>query len=145
MRYCQECGKEIKDDNITACPECGSEIKSGLNEKEIKKLTQCAHKRERVGYDISQNAYCFLVIGGILLIIGIIFFYLSFKNSGSSSEGNSGKSLSYECFEFYVFLVGVVAGATCIIYGIIRAIKAYKIRKKYLGLIEEIRANKFNQ
>ena len=44
-----------------------------------------------------------------------------------------------------VFLVGVLAGAASIIYGAIRAIMAYRIRKQYLTLIDEIRAGKFNQ
>ena len=78
MRYCKECGKAIEDDLINICPSCGAEIKSNFESKDLKKLTQSAHKRERMGYDMSQNAYCFLVIGGILLTIGIIFFYLFF-------------------------------------------------------------------
>ena len=145
MRYCKECGKAIDDDLINICPSCGAEIKSNFESKDLKKLTQSAHKRERMGYDMSQNAYCFLVIGGILLTIGIIFFYLSFKNTGSATLNNSGKTLSYTCFEFYVFLVGVLAGAGSIIYGAIRAVMAYRIRKQYLTLIDEIRAGKFNQ
>ena len=85
MRYCKECGKAIDDDLINICPSCGAEIKTNFESKDLKKLTQSAHKRERMGYDMSQNAYCFLVVGGILLIIGIVFLYLSLYCTGSSS------------------------------------------------------------
>ena len=52
--------------------------KTALVEKiepsEVSTFSQAAHRRDTEGYDLSQNAMCFEVIGGIVLAIGILLF-----------------------------------------------------------------------
>ena len=77
-RYCPRCHTLIWDEGTTACPNCkGGDFVSEIDEKEIRDYSRDAHNHDIAGYDLFNNAMCFIVIGGTALIIGVLFVFLS--------------------------------------------------------------------
>ncbi len=82
---------------------------------EQRKESQRLHKESQAQYDKQQNALCFLVIGGILLIIGIIFIFLANRRENNVFVGIDVHSLA-----FYIMVLGLALGGAGVIYGGIR-------------------------
>ena len=116
----------------------GTEVES-LDEKGLKEVSIAAHKEDQINYDISENAMCFIVLGSILAIIGVLFLFLSLKR-----RMNVWVGINFEGFQFYVFLVFTSVGVACLIYGLIRLIIAKGRRKKVNDLIAAINYKRLN-
>lgn len=91
MIVCPECGKEISKasgicphcgfplgavNNVMKCPECGNEVKSS-----DERCSSCGYpmKRESAGNVINQTDNKKIIIGIVLVVIGIIVAFLSYK------------------------------------------------------------------
>lgn len=79
-------------------------------------LVQYLHKRTEKTRNRRESAACFLVVGLILLIIGFIFYFLSYKVSSDASMVD--KILVPTSFEFIVFCFGVGIGSVMVVYGL---------------------------
>lgn len=140
MIYCHHCGKKVKE-GTTVCPECHEEITIDLNDDEVRPLIQKIHKKRNIYRERISTGLSAVVIGAILLIIGWIFFYLAFK----LDQANTGSTVYYlktTSAEFWVFIVGVVAGGILLIAGATISITYAILRKMALNDTEVIRATK---
>lgn len=109
---------------------------SEVQPDEVSKYSQAAHKRDTQGYDLSQNAMCFEVLGGISLIIGILFIFLSLKKRVNVIIGMNFASLQFViCVICLALAVGLLATGTTLL---IKALSKRKDAKKdiaYLGTL----------
>lgn len=77
--HCIYCGKKIEE-NSTTCPHCHENLTlSNFEEKDIHHLHQNAHNHITEETDRFNSGMVNLVTGLILLIIGCLFLFLSFK------------------------------------------------------------------
>ena len=118
---------EIKEDTTISyvCPRCGHLIKSNMQEEDRKALSRASHAQIQRGNNNFALGMSFNSIGIILLVISIIFFFLSIK----PSVGH----LVTDCAEFYVFLVFLVVAIILLSGGIFFTI---------VGILKKIRYNK---
>ncbi|GEM_PF-5837406 len=107
-----------------------------IKPSEVSSFSQAAHRRDTEGYDLSQNAMCFEVIGGIVLAIGILFIFLSLKKSRNQIVG-----VDFASLQFVICVVCLIGGIVSLSIGTIWLIKALKKRKDakrdiaYLGTL----------
>lgn len=94
-------------------------------ESEIRAYSKEAHNRDILGYDKSQNALCFVVIGGIVLAIGILFIFLSLKKKVNKIVG-----INVASFQFVICVICLAVGLGLLITGITFLIKALSLRKR---------------
>ncbi len=129
--YCTQCGKKVvapKEGQV--CEKCGAPliIKEELDNDETRSLNKALHNRLNKSREEVDNAMVFVVLGATLLIVGVLFFFLSFKLPNASARY---KVLTVTCFEFWVSMVGLVAGAAGLISGLIRVIiQKAKVQKE---------------
>lgn len=65
------------------------------------------------------------MFGGIALIIGVLFIFLSFKKKINTIVG-----IDYKSLQFYVCIIALAGGLFCLVYGLIKLFKALKKRKE---------------
>lgn len=106
-------------------------IPSNITEEEISNYSKVLHQNNNKAFDKTQNALCFVVIGGILFIIGILFIFLSFEKTTSGLI----IGFAYTTLPFYICIICLVLGALCLAYGITKFLKAHSRMKKYQNLI----------
>ncbi len=92
---------------------------------EISKYSRQLHRIDNEEYNRSQNSLCFVVIGGIVLIIGIIFIFLSLLKRRNIIVG-----INFLSLQFFICVISLVVGSICLIYGIVKFIKTFKTRKQ---------------
>ena len=95
-----------------------------IESEEISSYSQAAHKRDIAGYDLSQNALCFEVLGGISLIVGILFIFLSLKKRRNSIIG-----INFASLQFVICVLCLTLGIILLTIGTINLLKSQKIRK----------------
>lgn len=108
-------------------------------EAEIRSYSRVAHNRDTLGYDKSQNALCFVVIGGIVLAIGILFIFLSLQKKRNKIVG-----INFASLQFVICVSCLAAGAALLTIGIVLLIKALKLRKQAKNEIAYISTLKRN-
>ena len=111
--------------------DAGVSIPSVDDSTQAHAFAQYVHKRRDRQKDTTQAAACFLVIGVILLIIGFLFFFLSFK----MVEGSNTKQLVMSSFEFIVCIAGLGIGAVFSLYGLINIIVQAVKRHRYTNVL----------
>lgn len=118
--YCIKCGKNIKEE-VDICPFCGEPIVKGreLTYDETHSLNKALHDREHRSREETDNSLVFIVLGATLLIIGLLFLFLSNKMDMDTFE----KHISIKCFEFWVSMAGLSSGGVLFILGIVRFIR----------------------
>lgn len=79
-------------------------------------FVQYIHKRDDRVYNRREQGLCFLIVGLILLIVGVIFFYLSYKVS--TDPGINEKIIRFDSFEFWVCVSGLSLGSLFFGYGL---------------------------
>ncbi|OPZ35763.1 MAG: hypothetical protein BWY98_00631 [Tenericutes bacterium ADurb.BinA155] len=144
MIYCHKCAKKVKDD-VSVCPNCGETIVSPLKDEEVRPLVQTLHKRSNYYRNWVDRGLSYIVIGSTLLIIGVIFYFLSFQTVSSAEGQGQVLVLNKSTSEFWVFLVGVISGGTLLIVGSAFAIGFGLARRIIRRDVELIRANKSSQ
>lgn len=105
--------------------ETGDDWADSISEEEVSIYSQAAHKRDTAGYDLSQNALCFEVIGGIALIIGILFIFLSLKKNRRGAI----TGINPACMQFVVCAICLALAAVLLGIGTFNLIKSIKLRK----------------
>ena len=123
-RYCKACHSLVWEEGAAECPHCHGALESETPSKEeISYYSREAHNHDIDGFNRKENALCFVVIGAIVLIIGLLFIFLSLKRKANVIVG-----VNFASFAFVICTVGIAAGVTLLTIGGIRLAKALKIR-----------------
>ena len=113
--YCIHCG-QLVDADLEKCPECNEPlIKRELEHEEVRTLNRALHNREQQSREHVDNALVFIVLGTTLLIIGALFFFLSFKVNQDTFE----KELTFTTPEFWVSMTGLSVGGVMLGFGLV--------------------------
>ena len=104
-----------------------------LSYDELSQISRDDHQEDVRQYDKQQNALCFVMIGGICLICGIIFFVLSFVRRRNKAAGLDPTSLP-----FIVSLACFGTAAILLVIGLVRFFLAHKIRRALRMEINEV-------
>ena len=125
-RYCPHCHELVWDEAAADCPYChGALVADTPSKEEISHYSRQAHNRDIDGFNRKENALCFVVIGSIVLIIGLLFIFLSLQKKANQIVG-----VNFVSFAFVICIVGIGAGSTLLVIGLIRLAKALKIRRQ---------------
>jgi hypothetical protein len=141
MIYCHNCASKLKEGTIV-CPECGAEVTTTLKPEEVRPLVQKIHKKSNFFRGKIDNGLSFIVLGLTILIIGLLFYYLSLTEVTDATDPN----LKYEVAnhgapEFWVFVVGVSVGGVLFLAGLALALSFNFLRRNALSDIESIRTS----
>lgn len=141
MIYCHNCASKLKE-GTTVCPECGAEVTASLKDEEIRPLVQKIHKKSNFFRGKIDNGLSFIVLGATILIIGLLFYYLSLTEVTDANDPN----LKYEVAnhgapEFWVFVVGVSVGGVLLLAGLSLVSVFGNFRRNALSDIESIRSS----
>ena len=99
-----------------------------------RKESQRLHQLSQKYYDQGQNALCFLVIGGIILVIGILFIFLAQQRKNNIMVGLNVGSLA-----FYIMVIGIALGSLLCVFGLIKFLVAFFKRKKVISQINALK------
>ena len=140
--YCIHCGKESKELSGT-CAYCGADLVTHeLDHEETRTLNKALHTRLNESRQRVDNAMVFIVLGTTLLIIGFLFFLLSFKLPNAAAQV---KVVTITCFEFWVSMAGFAAGGVLLIWGLIKLIKEKAVvQKEVMKALSAVQAGKYN-
>lgn len=161
--FCYHCGKKIDEHKLEArkssfapeegqemqefdseakvqyiCPRCGHLIHEGINELETKELSRASHAQLQRAANSYARGMCLNALGGILLIIALIFFILANKPS-------QGFVLQVNCAEFYVFLVATVISVILLSFGIYLTVVGVRTKRMYSQLLKDLNNKTFVQ
>ena len=134
-KFCINCGKSkfIKNKPGFECKKCKTLNKyEDLKSLDHHLLIQEAHTNITRAKDIKDNALCFLIIGGIVFIVGVIFLFLSFKYNIVKE-----KIFRPDSTEFVACVILLTLALVFLIYGFIRLITSIKMKRYFTYLIEE--------
>lgn len=140
--YCIRCGKESK--NLSGrCEYCGHRlVEHELDNEELRTLNKALHTRENNSREKVDNAMTLIVLGVTLLIIGILFFSLSYKYPTAYSPT---KQLSFTCFEFYVSIAGLVGGGVMFVIGLVKLIyEKLVVQREVRRALSAVQTGKYN-
>ena len=106
---------------------------SNLSYEELSQISRNDHQEDTHQYDKQQNALCLVALGGIALVVAILFFILSFKREMNKSGILDVSSLQFLismiCFGGAVILLGVG-----FFFFIRAAIKRMQLKKEILAV-----------
>ena len=110
------------------CPICGEPlIKRELEHEEVRTLNRALHNREQKSREKVDNELVYIVLGTTLLIIGALFFFLSFKVNQDTFE----KELTFTTPEFWVSMTGLGVGGFMLIWGLVNlSIQKVKVQRE---------------
>jgi hypothetical protein len=140
MIYCPQCHKAYED-GTKECPECHKELQANISADEKTSLVQALHKKETKYRDFNDKAMSALVLGVIFLIIGVIFFNLSYKLD-LNNQSDTTRYLRTDVFEFYVAVICLGGGGLATLYGLIRLVIDARILRVTTHDIREINRSK---
>ena len=133
MKRCIYCGSQIKE-NEPICPSCGKSMNpDSMSEDDVHFARQHAYGEVSKGENKRDSALTFYVIGGILLILGIVFFVLSFRFN--TAKIRVFRPLSVE---FFVSMILLSISIALLTIGTIRIVGSLKTISFYKGVIKEI-------
>ena len=84
--------------------------------EETRAFSQSLHNRYNHSREQVDNAMVHIVLGTTLLIVGLLFLFLSNKMDGETFE----KHITITCAEFWVSMAGLSVGGGLLIAGIVR-------------------------
>lgn len=115
--YCIKCGRESKTLE-GECEYCHEPLVTHeLDHEETRLLNKALHTRINASREEVDNAMVFIVLGATLLVVGILFFFLSYKLPTAYAQY---KEVDVTCFEFWVSMAGLVAGGVLFVIGLVR-------------------------
>ncbi len=86
------------------------------NEADTRAFAQSLHNRYNHSREQVDNAMVHIVLGTTLLIVGLLFLFLSNKMDAETFQ----KHITIKCAEFWVSMVGLAVGGGLLIAGIAR-------------------------
>jgi hypothetical protein len=157
--YCHYCANKVNTDALEAkapslekysnvvnsetkvtyvCPRCGHIIKEDLGEDEIKSLSRAAHAEYLRGSNRFSTGMSLTLFGSILLIIGFVFFLLSFK-------ADAGGNLVPACAEFIVCIALTLISVILLGFGITFVVRGLTLKRQCSVLLKDINNQTFVQ
>lgn len=161
--FCYHCGKKIDEHKLEArkssfvpeegkemvevdsdvsvqyiCPRCGHLIHEGIDEAETKELSRASHAQLQRGANSYARGMCLNALGGIMLIIAIVFFILANKPS-------QGFVLQVNCAEFYVFVGALAISVILLGFGIVLTVIGVRTKLIYSRLLKDLNNKTFVQ
>lgn len=125
-RYCTNCHSLVWGESAEKCPHCKStDFVDEIEGDDVREYSREAHNHDIAGYDLFNNAMCFIVIGGTAFIIGVLFVFLSLERRRNRIVGINPLS-----FQFFVAVAGLGAGLVLLVWGAINLIRAIKKRRQ---------------
>ncbi len=138
-KYCINCGKKLNenkkssDDSSLICSKCNTlNDDSSLKSMEIHDKNQKLHNNITAANDLKDNSLCYVVIGGILLVVGILFFALSFKKTPTG-----GRAFRPGSFEFVISVITLACSIFSLTFGTIRLDIAIKKKKYFSSMLKK--------
>jgi uncharacterized membrane protein len=147
MIYCKHCAKKYAGEGLDkngqplVCSECGEVVTPTLNDEEVRPLVQKLHKKSNTYRNRIDTGLSMIVIGAILLVIGLIFYYLSFKLD-QTNKTERVFIINRDSSEYWVFILGVVIGGTLLVAGLALAITFALLRREIVYHVDEVREKK---
>jgi len=138
--YCRECLRKSSAAS-GPCPHCGTTLQPTLEEDEIRPIVQTLHKRTNVFRERISTGLSLFIIGLTFVIIGLIFYRLSYKLDQSITD-KAVYVLAYNSAEFFVSMFGMIAGGISTVFGAVWAIVWAFQKRAIIHDVEEIRKNK---
>jgi hypothetical protein len=133
-KTCIYCGKTFDDQKDLTCPHCQkSNDVSHLTVKGVHEVHQNAHNSITKYTDVKNSGLVFIVIGTILLIIGGLFLFLSFKYNPIRV-----REFRPDSVEFVVSVICLTASLAGLVYGIYRLILSLIRLSFYKKVIRDI-------
>ncbi|MFA6829207.1 MAG: hypothetical protein WCR67_00645 [Bacilli bacterium] len=105
-----------------------------MENEEKREMSQKLHKQSQEQYDIQQNALCYVVIGGILMVIGVLFIFMAMKRENNILVGIDVTSIA-----FYIMVIALAGGVASMAYGLVRFFRARIARKAVLRQISSLK------
>lgn len=132
QKHCIYCGKKVEENSAT-CPHCYESLDTyNLEEKEIHRLHQNAHNHITEETDRFNSGMVNLVTGLILLIIGCLFLFLSFKYNVIKVREFRPSSV-----EFIVSCICLTLALVSLTFATIKLVISIRRRKFYNRVINE--------
>ena len=140
--YCIKCGKASKTLE-GKCAYCGEDLVThDLDHEETRTLNKALHTRLNKSREKVDVAMVFIVLGSTLLIIGFLFFLLSFKLPNAAAHS---KVITVTCFEFWVSMAGLGIGGVLLILGLIRLIyEKAVIQKEVMKTLNAVQSGHYH-
>lgn len=130
-KHCLYCFHTMED-NQNDCPHCHKDNDtSNLTEEERHALHQLCHGRINRASSMKDSAMTFIVTGGILLIIGIIFLLLTYRYNTRHVRVWVLNSV-----QFVICIIGLSCGTGFLTYGFIRLGMALRRLNYYKEIIQ---------
>lgn len=105
----------------------------GLSYEETRFYSKILHANDTKAYDKTQNGLCLIVLGGISLIVGILFIFLSLQRRTNVIIG-----INFLSIQFVVCIICLLIAIVLLSTGIPRVVGAYNRRKKYHTWIQKL-------
>lgn len=136
-KHCIYCKKTIGD-NEEVCHFCGKNQESNkMTVKAVHELHQNAHNNITAYTDKKNSGLVFLVTGAILLIVGLLFLFLSFKYNSIRVREFRPASV-----EFIVCCICLAISLFEIVFGTIRLINSLINIRFYKSVIKDTKITK---
>lgn len=136
-RYCIYCKKTIEE-NVEVCPFCGkNQNSSKMTVKDVHMLHQNAHNNITINTDKKNSGLVFLVTGAILLIVGALFLFLSFRYTPQRERVFRPGSI-----EFVVCCICLSVSLFELVFGTIKLVGSLSNIKFYKSVINETKLKK---
>lgn len=120
--YCLSCGHIVTPkEGESVCPRCGGGLTSMPTPEEAKAFSVKVHGDRTTAKEKYNTAMCFVVLGTIALILGILFMILSMQRVRNQIVGVNPAS-----FQFVISIICLVLGGAALGYGLFVVIKALK-------------------
>lgn len=143
-KHCIYCG-QVLEKNQTECPKCNKKIinldNSSKDDQQAILSSICEEDKHLIHRNCHQSinkanankntSLVFLVTGGILLIVGLLFLLLSFRYNIYKKRVFSPGTV-----EFVVCVISLSIWAVFTVIGSIKLIKAHNLKKRSQELID---------
>ena len=138
IKRCIQCGSQYDDEKTPLCPDCLFD-----NEPEHWKVKDIHHIHQNAHAQITASTNRFnagmvdLIIGLILLVLGGIFLFLSFKYNVQKIRVFSPGSV-----EFVISVICLSISVVLLTFAIIRITTGLKTKKRYQKIINDTEIKK---
>jgi hypothetical protein len=131
MKVCKNCGYLSNKEEF--CKKCKDRLEdvNSLSSQEASEVSEKLHSLDVVEYDKGQNALCFVVLGGISIVVGLLFIILSLQRKNNKIVG-----FNFASIQFIICVVCLSIGCISLGYGLYRFISTRLKRKQYKQVIE---------
>ena len=121
--------EEVKTQKLSIIEENPILLEEDLGSLSYDDLTEKSRKDHQSivkTLDNQDNGLCLVVLGGIAIVVSILFFILSFKRKMNKPVGIDAASL-----QFWICIICVVGGVTLLTLGLVHVLTNLKYRIAY--------------